>query len=200
MSQATNASNRTVNYELPLFVGTDRPSWLVDWNGAMAQIDDIIKGVSDAAEAGTAQLIPQVEGLDNLIEALGGQNSTGYVWNEKPYINYNHFSDVPEKTVLHTAANDCLVKLEIVYRFKQLSENVADPRFDIAVADASNNVINTIDIVGAFLKGVNEVGSDHRVSHTAYLKTGQKLILVKRSTLTDAECEMAMSLQPLVTE
>ncbi len=200
MSQATNASNRTVNYEFPLFVGTDRPSWLVDWNGAMEQIDSTIKGVSDAAEQGTAQLIPEVENLGALVQAIGGQNTTGYQWNDKPYINYDHFSDVPDKTVLYTATNDCLAKLEIVYRFKQLTANVADARFDVAVADSSNNVINTIDVVGAFLQNVNEVGTDHRYSQTAYLKSGQKLILVKRSTLTDADCEMAMSLTPIVTE
>ena len=200
MAQATNASNRTANYEFPLFVGTDRPSWLVDWNGAMAQIDSTIKGVADNAEEGTAQLIPQVDALSALFEALGGQNSTGYVWNEKPYVNYNRFADVPEKTVLHTATVDCLIKLELVYRFKQLTENVADARFDIAIADASNNVINTVDIVGAFLNGVNEVASDHRYSQTAFLKSGQKLILVKKSTLTDAEASMALQLMPIVTE
>lgn len=33
------ATNKTANLELPLFVGTDKPSWLGDFNGAMTSID-----------------------------------------------------------------------------------------------------------------------------------------------------------------
>lgn len=34
-----SATNKTANYELPKFVGTDKPSWLTDFNGAMTKID-----------------------------------------------------------------------------------------------------------------------------------------------------------------
>lgn len=33
------ATNHTENYNLSQFVGTDRPTWLVDYNGDMAKID-----------------------------------------------------------------------------------------------------------------------------------------------------------------
>lgn len=33
------ATNATTNYELPIFIGTDKPSWMGDWNGAMNKID-----------------------------------------------------------------------------------------------------------------------------------------------------------------
>lgn len=33
------ATNSTTNYELPIFIGTDKPSWMGDWNGAMNKID-----------------------------------------------------------------------------------------------------------------------------------------------------------------
>lgn len=48
-----SATNKTTNYDLPLFVGTDRPSWLVDFNGAMTAIDTAIyaaKTQSDTAK------------------------------------------------------------------------------------------------------------------------------------------------------
>lgn len=34
-----SATNHTSNYQLPVFVGTDVPSWLVDWNNTMTAID-----------------------------------------------------------------------------------------------------------------------------------------------------------------
>lgn len=42
-----SATNQTTNYELPLFIGTDKPSWLGDFNGAMNAIDTAIKGRAD---------------------------------------------------------------------------------------------------------------------------------------------------------
>lgn len=34
-----SATNKTINYELPLFVDDDQPTWLGDFNGAMSKID-----------------------------------------------------------------------------------------------------------------------------------------------------------------
>lgn len=42
-----SATNETTNYNLPLFIGTDKPSWLGDFNGAMNAIDTAIKGRAD---------------------------------------------------------------------------------------------------------------------------------------------------------
>lgn len=48
------ATNETTNYKLPLFVGTDKPSWLGDWNAAMTAIDTAIgTAAGDATNAGT---------------------------------------------------------------------------------------------------------------------------------------------------
>lgn len=47
-------TNSTTNYSLPQFVGTDKPAWLTDINGAFSAIDTAVKNVSDAATtAGT---------------------------------------------------------------------------------------------------------------------------------------------------
>ena len=53
------STNKTANYELPQFVGTDKPTWLGDFNEAMADIDagmhenasDIASMASDVATA-----------------------------------------------------------------------------------------------------------------------------------------------------
>lgn len=41
------ATNHTENYNLSQFVGTDRPKWLVDYNGDMAKIDAQMKQNAD---------------------------------------------------------------------------------------------------------------------------------------------------------
>ena len=48
------ATNHTENYNLSQFVGTDRPTWLGDYNGDMAKIDDQMKANADAIEQATA--------------------------------------------------------------------------------------------------------------------------------------------------
>lgn len=47
-----SATNKTLNYELPIFIDTDKPSWLGDWNGAMTKIDNSMKTVDGVAESG----------------------------------------------------------------------------------------------------------------------------------------------------
>lgn len=41
------ATNKTTNYELSQFVGTDRPTWLGDYNGDMSKIDKQLKQNAD---------------------------------------------------------------------------------------------------------------------------------------------------------
>ena len=43
-----SATNRTTNYNLPIFIETDKPAWLVDFNGAMRSIDAQMKTNADA--------------------------------------------------------------------------------------------------------------------------------------------------------
>lgn len=47
-----SATNKTLNYELPIFIDTDKPSWLGDWNGAMTKIDNSIKTIDGVAVSG----------------------------------------------------------------------------------------------------------------------------------------------------
>lgn len=43
-----SATNTTTNYNLPIFIGSDKPAWLVDFNGAMNAIDAQMKANADA--------------------------------------------------------------------------------------------------------------------------------------------------------
>ena len=48
-------TNSTPNYNLPQFVGTDKPTWLGDVNGAMLAIDTAVATVSAKADASDAK-------------------------------------------------------------------------------------------------------------------------------------------------
>jgi hypothetical protein len=48
-------TNQTPNYGLSEFVGTDKPAWLVDYNGDMDKIDLGLKAAKDVADAAKAE-------------------------------------------------------------------------------------------------------------------------------------------------
>ena len=63
-----SATNATPTISLPLFIGTDKPAWLTDWNGAMNTIDSSIATLQ-TAEGGTATALAS---LSQSVEALSG--------------------------------------------------------------------------------------------------------------------------------
>lgn len=72
-------TNSTANYNLPQFVGSDKPAWLGDINPAMTAIDTAIKNVSDSAssadgKATTAQ--SDIATLGNTVTNLQSTVST----------------------------------------------------------------------------------------------------------------------------
>lgn len=72
-----NASNGTDNYGLPIFIATDKPAWLLDWNGAMVAIDSLLKQIDSKASISETELDAlkvQIESANNAISGL--QEST----------------------------------------------------------------------------------------------------------------------------
>ena len=79
-------TNATTNYELPQFVGTDKPTWLGDFNEAMADIDagmhenasDIASMESDvaAASAAASQASQDVTTLTGTVNTLSSTVSS----------------------------------------------------------------------------------------------------------------------------
>lgn len=47
-------TNKTHNYDLPQWLGNDKPTWLTDMNGAFSAIDTAIKGASDSGSSAEA--------------------------------------------------------------------------------------------------------------------------------------------------
>lgn len=50
-----SSTNKTTNYELSQFIGSDKPTWLVDYNGDMSKIDNQMKANADAAASAASQ-------------------------------------------------------------------------------------------------------------------------------------------------
>lgn len=72
-----NASNGTDNYGLPLFVATDKPAWLLDWNGAMVAIDSLLKQIDNKLSISETELDALKVQLENANTAISGlQEST----------------------------------------------------------------------------------------------------------------------------
>lgn len=67
------ATNHTKNYNLSRFVGTDRPTWLVDYNGDMAKIDAQMKQNADDIASATAGRLTSVAHTADLT----GNGTTG---------------------------------------------------------------------------------------------------------------------------
>lgn len=80
------STNKTTNYELPQFVGTDKPSWLGDFNEAMLTIDTgmhdnatAIDGVESASKTATStanQALQSVSSLSNTVSSQGSSITT----------------------------------------------------------------------------------------------------------------------------
>lgn len=73
-----SATNQTAVYGLPIFLGTDVPSWLTDWNGAMGDIDTAIaaaKAAADAAASTASTAATDIVTINGQITSL--QNTVG---------------------------------------------------------------------------------------------------------------------------
>lgn len=68
-----SATNHTTNYELPIFIGTDKPAWLVDWNGAMTAIDTAIhtaEGKADQAGVDIGGIETSISTINSTISSI----------------------------------------------------------------------------------------------------------------------------------
>lgn len=65
-------TNSTTNYELSQFLGSDKPAWLVDYNGDMLKIDTQMKTNAEAAAA-------VAEDVSELQSEIGSEGLTGRI-------------------------------------------------------------------------------------------------------------------------
>lgn len=71
------ATNHTKNYNLSQFAGTDRPTWLGDYNGDMTKIDGQLKQNADAIASAAAGGLKTVAHTADLTGAGTGASPLG---------------------------------------------------------------------------------------------------------------------------
>lgn len=59
-----SATGHTEHYNLPIYNATDKVSFLVDWNGAMREIDDLLYQVKSTGEVSEQQILALQTALD----------------------------------------------------------------------------------------------------------------------------------------
>lgn len=70
-----SSTNKTANLELSQFVGSDKPQWLVDYNGDMSKIDTGVGNVKAQADATDLTVSGQATAITNLQSASSDQAS-----------------------------------------------------------------------------------------------------------------------------
>lgn len=74
-----SSTNKTPNYELSQYVGTDKPTYLGDYNGDMLKIDTQMKENADAAstaESSAGEAVAKATMAQNSVEALSTRVGT----------------------------------------------------------------------------------------------------------------------------
>lgn len=62
-----SSTNKTINYSLPQWVGTDHPSFNEDFNPAFSKIDNEIKSVNDKADTANTTATNASDRVDSVI-------------------------------------------------------------------------------------------------------------------------------------
>ena len=73
-----SSTNKTTNYNLSQFIGSDKPAWLLDYNQDMSKIDTGIKSAADAAEVADGKADSNTNNIGNLAN-LNTQAKTNIV-------------------------------------------------------------------------------------------------------------------------
>lgn len=93
------ATNKTENYDLSQFVGTDRPTWLGDYNGDMKKIDAQLKQNADDIASAAAGGLTSV----NHTSELTGNGTSGSPLGVAA--NIARKTDIPDTSGLATQAS-----------------------------------------------------------------------------------------------
>lgn len=117
-------TNKTPNYDLPQWLGNDKPAWLTDMNGAFSAIDTAIKGASDSgssAEAiannalSTAQSAQETAGtaLSTANEAKTDAGNATTIANNASQQAGTALTNANNALTLATSAVECYSKIDL---------------------------------------------------------------------------------------
>lgn len=98
------STGKTPHFDLPQFVGTDKPSWLGDFNGAMLSIDTALFDIkTDAEDAATSSASAQASAQNAATSAETAQTAAETATTEVAKVKTDLSSTQQEVTTLSTA-------------------------------------------------------------------------------------------------
>ena len=169
-----NASNGTDNYGLPIFIATDKPAWLLDWNGAMVAIDSLLKQIVSKASISETELDAlkvQIESANNAISGL--QESTSSLTTNVAGLTTDVTQakkdvDTMQKTVVQLSESVKTLETKVNENKTKLTKMTEDilvndaARMHIPLTETSNRWISIdgLDSTGGGLLLVNMKGDD----------------------------------------
>jgi hypothetical protein len=129
------ATNRTQNYNLPQFVGSDKPTWLGDFNGAMSSIDTQMKANNDL---GTTANTTANTALENSASAQGTANTA---------LNDSATAQSTANSALQKAltneSNIAKINLDTFTTFSKTDINVINNSFSLSNTDTTSLTLAT---------------------------------------------------------
>ncbi len=126
-----SASQKTTNYNLPLFAPEDVTDWLTDFNGAMSMIDEDLHGLASSI---TKTQITSGE-LDTRVGALEGEYNT---LNSQVTNNSSSLSNLTQRT---TTNEEAIQNLE--HEYEDLSGEVAQNEANITSQQGTLSSLDT---------------------------------------------------------
>ena len=155
-------TNRTTNYQLPQFVGTDTPGWLTDVNGAMSDIDAAIYARQQAIASVTndvASLTSRTGALEGNVADLDSDindQTTGIITrltNDETAItdNTNNIStNTTAISALNTTVGSMQAKMPVISSITMTAADWSNDDYAFTDAAVTVNSIITLGIaVGA---------------------------------------------------
>lgn len=157
-----NASNGTDNYGLPIFIATDKPAWLLDWNGAMVAIDSLLKQIDNKASISEAELDAlkvQIESANTAISGL--QESTSSLTTNVAGLTADVTKakkdvDAMQETVLQLTASVKTLETKV----NSNSSNLTKMRDNILTNDSNRMHVAKVDDVQSRLVVINNLNPE----------------------------------------
>lgn len=166
------ATNRTQNYNLPQFVGSDKPTWLGDFNGAMSSIDTQMKANNDLGttanttantaleNAAAAQSTgSQAQETANNAEQIGTQSLQKSLNNEAKLNSMFNFTDI-----INVTLNDLTLDGVVVNAIPlTIAKNTDESLFKIYGAIAIGSFTKTGNVSITINNVFNNVPSSYNI-------------------------------------
>lgn len=146
-----SSTNKTANYELSQFVGTDIPSILGDYNGDMRKIDAAIGEVASSAgssASAVSALAGRVTTVENNMQTLEGAQT---VTNQRSVQNQVAITAIQAQIPEGASSENQLVTAEELTEVSDSVKDIDDTLANIVPSSASvsNKLATMSDITGA---------------------------------------------------